>query len=100
VVLTNSWRGSGLIKRVVNDLGLIPPPARNDVVEEGLYALGSATAEIRNGWVTDAETDPVNGAMKHLKYRVSFDATLMSHRVDFPRPGVARVGWVALPRRR
>ena len=23
---------------------------------------------------------------------------LMSHRVDFPRPGVARVGWVALPR--
>ena len=23
---------------------------------------------------------------------------LMSHRLDFPRPGVARVGWVALPR--
>jgi hypothetical protein len=23
---------------------------------------------------------------------------LMTHRVDFPRPGVARIGWVALPR--
>ena len=23
---------------------------------------------------------------------------LMSHRADFPRSGVARVGWVALPR--
>jgi hypothetical protein len=24
--------------------------------------------------------------------------TLMSHRLDFPRPGLARVGWVVLPR--
>ena len=24
--------------------------------------------------------------------------TLMGHRLDFPRPGIARIGWVALPR--
>ena len=24
--------------------------------------------------------------------------TLMSQRLDFPRPGLARIGWVALPR--
>jgi hypothetical protein len=23
---------------------------------------------------------------------------LMSHRLDFPRPGIGRIGWLALPR--
>src|SRR5262249_18801631 len=91
-VLTNSWRGSGLIKRVVNAPGLVPPRSTNDLVEEGSYALGSVTAGVRDGWVTEQETDPITGGVKHLKYRVSFDAALMSHRVDFPRPDVARVG--------
>lgn len=97
-VLTNSWRGSGLIKRVVYELGLVPPPSTDDVVEDGFYALGDVTAEVRDGWITERETDPITGTAKQLKYRISFGAALMSHRADFPRPGVARVGWVALPR--
>ena len=101
-VLTNSWRGSGLIRRVLKGLDLIPsntvlltPPGP---IEAGRYALGSVSAEVRDDWVTADETDPLTGAAARRKYRVSFDAELMSHRVDFPRPGVARVGWVALPR--
>ena len=97
-VLTNSWRGSGLIRRVVKELGLVPPESSGGRVEEGAYALDSVTAEIRDGWVTERETDPIAGAAKNLKYRVSFDAALMSHRVDFPRPGVARIGWNAMER--
>jgi CubicO group peptidase (beta-lactamase class C family) len=98
VVLTNSWRGSGLIRRVVQALGLVPAKSIAETVEEGAYALGSVSAEIRDGWIIEQETDPLTGAGTHRKYRVSFDAVLMSHRVDFPRPGIARVGWVALPR--
>jgi CubicO group peptidase (beta-lactamase class C family) len=97
-VLTNSWRGSGLIKRVLQGLGLVAAAASAGSVEEGSYALGSVSAEVRDGWITEQETDPITGAAKQLKYRISFDASLMSHRADFPRPGVARIGWVALPR--
>jgi CubicO group peptidase (beta-lactamase class C family) len=102
-VLTNSWRGSGAIRRVVRDLGVKPArhtasPGSTGLIQPGRYELGTVTAEVRDGWVTEQETDPITGAAKQLKYRVSFDAPLMSHRVDFPRPGVARVGWVALPR--
>ena len=67
-------------------------------VEDGRYELGGFSATVADGWVTESETDPVSGASASRRYRVSLDATLMSHRVDFPRPGVARVGWVALPR--
>ncbi|MEN3340923.1 MAG: hypothetical protein V7644_327, partial [Actinomycetota bacterium] len=24
--------------------------------------------------------------------------TLLSHRIDFPRPGLGRIGWVVMPR--
>jgi CubicO group peptidase (beta-lactamase class C family) len=98
VVLTNSWRGSGLIRHVVEGLGLVPGAINTGSVEEGSYALGSVTAEVRDGWISEQETDPITGVEVRRKYRVSFDAALMSHRVDFPRPGVARIGWVALPR--
>jgi CubicO group peptidase (beta-lactamase class C family) len=97
-VLTNSWRGSGLIRRVVKELGLLPttrPPGR---VEDGRYALDSVFAEVHHGWIAQQETDPITGAATQRKYRVSFDAPLMSHRADFPRPDVARIGWVAMPR--
>jgi CubicO group peptidase (beta-lactamase class C family) len=97
-VLTNSWRGSGLVKRVLQGLGLVPPASTPGSIEEGSYALGTVTAEVRDGWVTEQETDPITGTAKQLKYHVSFDAPLMSHRVDFPRRGVARIGWTALPR--
>jgi CubicO group peptidase (beta-lactamase class C family) len=97
-VLTNSWRGSGLIRHLVEGLGLVPAESASGRVEEGAYALENATAEIRAGWITARETDPIAGTAVQRKYRVSFDAALMSHRVDFPRPGVGRIGWVAMPR--
>jgi hypothetical protein len=45
-----------------------------------------------------SERDPVTGTAVERSYRLSADAALMTWRSDFPRPGVARVGWVALPR--
>ena len=48
--------------------------------------------------VTESETDPLTGALVERKYPLSLDAPLMSWRTDFPRTGVARIGWVALPR--
>jgi D-alanyl-D-alanine carboxypeptidase len=117
-VLTNSWRGSALIRRVVAALGLVPATgprrAREAAGDEvlGGYALDGSRAEVvRAGGglrVSEAEVDPVTGArralpaypVEHLGHGVYGFAggLLMGHRLDFPRPGVARVGWVALPR--
>src|SRR5207244_2484630 len=38
-VLTNSWRGSGLIRRVVEELRLVPGSTEPGAVEEGRFAL-------------------------------------------------------------
>jgi len=113
-VLTNSWRGSGLIRRVVQELGLVPAPlaeAEDERIEPGRYELDDAVAvvEERGGrWrVAESETDPLTG-LRIDRPEYAIDAlgggvygfaggVLMSHRVDFPRPGVARVGWTALP---
>jgi len=97
-VLTNSWRGSGLIRRVVTGMGLVPAESTGGPIEDGSYALDGVSAEVRDGWIDEQETDPVTRAALRRKYRVSFDASLMSHRADFPRPGVARIGWAAMPR--
>lgn len=116
-VLTNSWRGSGLIRRVVKSLGLLPASNRllqgsTGPIEPGRYALDSVVAEVAaagGGWrIVEAETDPLTGTRiatpPYTVERLEGDVygfaggLLMSHRVDFPRPGVARVGWVALPR--
>jgi CubicO group peptidase (beta-lactamase class C family) len=104
-VLTNSWRGSGAIRRILRDLGLntansAVSPRSTGLIAPGRYALGSVSADVGDGWIIEQETDPITGAAVRRKYRISFDAALMSHRVDFPRPGVARIGWVALPRGR
>jgi hypothetical protein len=48
--------------------------------------------------VTETEVDPVTGTLRSTRYPVAPGATLMSHRVDFPRDGLARIGWVVLPR--
>jgi CubicO group peptidase (beta-lactamase class C family) len=113
-VLTNSWRGSGLIRRVVRDLGLVPEPVENpgaDHVSPGRYALDDAVAIVaeHNGrWrVAESETDPLTGLrLERPEYAVDplgggvygfAGGLLMSHRVDFPREGLARVGWTALP---
>ena len=99
-VLTNSWKGSALIRHVVVDLELVPLPARGDDVGsiDGRYALDDFEAVVARGSVTESEPDPLTGAPVERRYRISSDAMLMTWRSDFPRPGVARIGWVALPR--
>jgi len=97
-LLTNSWRGSGLARRVVEGLDLVPPSRGGGRYEEGRYALDGISATVRDGWVCEQETDPATGALVERRYRPSFRATLMSHRSDFPREGVALIGWTALPR--
>jgi CubicO group peptidase (beta-lactamase class C family) len=113
-VLTNSWRGSGLIRRIVRDLGLVPAPlqgAGDGRIEPGRYALDDAVAVVadRGGrWrVTESEIDPLTGLLiDRPEYAVDAlgdgvygfaGGLLMGHRLDFPREGVARVGWTALP---
>ena len=118
-VLTNSWRGSGLVRRVVERLALVAAPAartRGNGVRHrdvaGLYALDGTEATVEAAGdglrVREAGVDPVTGDRTR---QPSFAAEplgggvygfagglLMSHRLDFPQPGFARVGWVALPR--
>ncbi len=99
-VLTNSWRGSELIRQVVEELGLGPdpvPPTEAEAVD-GTYALDDLEAVVAGGSITETETEPVSGTRVRRRYPLSTDAPLMSWRSDFPRPGVARIGWVALPR--
>ena len=99
-VLTNSWQGSALIRHVVEDLGLVPLSGRAEHVRgvNGRYALDDLEARVAAGFITEIEPDPLTGAPVERRYRLSPDATLMTWRSDFPRPGVARIGWVALPR--
>jgi CubicO group peptidase (beta-lactamase class C family) len=113
-VLTNSWRGSGLIRRVVRELGLLPAPlgeATGPPVEPGRYELDGATADLTNRSgrlrVTESETDPLTKVrIERPEYAVEplgdavygfAGGVLMTHRLDFPRDGVARIGWTALP---
>ena len=114
VVLTNSWRGNSLIQRVLRELGLEPETAAATGAEPepGRYTLDGDEALVERaagGWrVSEAATDPVTGARVELRpYPVEplgdgvygfAGGYLMAHRLDFPRPGIARAGWVALPR--
>src|SRR4051794_17497214 len=126
-VLTNSWRGSGVVRRVVEQLGLGAgaPAARPgvrprdssgmelteyDVVGE--YELGDARASVEASGeellVREHEIDPVTSAPiagPRLRARAIgggvygyAGGALMSHRLDFPRRGIARIGWLAMPR--
>jgi CubicO group peptidase (beta-lactamase class C family) len=113
-VLTNSWRGSGLIRRVVRELGVVPAPpesADGDEIEAGRYALDNAEAVVSEHggrWrVEESELDPLTRTRIELP-PYGLDALgggvygfagglLMGHRADFPRPGVARIGWNAMP---
>ena len=114
-VLTNSWRGSGLIRRVVRELGFVPAAplggSSGAAVEPGWYALGDAEARLseRGGRlrVVESETDPLTGVrIERPEYAVEplggdvygfAGGLLMSHRLDFPRGRIARIGWTALP---
>jgi CubicO group peptidase (beta-lactamase class C family) len=98
-VLTNSWQGSALIRRVVDDLGVIP--ARDNSSQapvEGTYRLDTFEATVSDGRIREREADPVTGDVVERRYPYSADASLMSWRSDFPRDGVARIGWTAVPR--
>jgi CubicO group peptidase (beta-lactamase class C family) len=114
-VLTNSWRGSGLIRCVVQGLELTPArPRKSEPVSAdlaGTYALDGvqATVDVADDEVrvVEAEVDPVTQARIERRYPARPLGTgvygfaggvLQSHRLDFPRPDVARVGWLALPR--
>jgi CubicO group peptidase (beta-lactamase class C family) len=97
-VLTNSWRGSALIRHVVEALDIVPPAAGSRGAGDGRYELDDLEATVANGRVVERERDPVTGTLVERRYPVSHDAVLMSWRTDFPREGVARIGWVALPR--
>jgi hypothetical protein len=107
---------------VVEELGLAPvgpgggvgvktaPVILGDVA--GRYALGDAEAVVeaaRGGLlVEEADVDPVTGSrIAAPRYPATelgagvfgvAGGMLMSHRLDFPRPGFARIGWVVLPR--
>jgi hypothetical protein len=58
--------------------------------------------------VSESETDPISGErIEQPPYPIEplggnvygmAGGLLQGHRIDFPRPGVARIGWVALPR--
>jgi CubicO group peptidase (beta-lactamase class C family) len=114
-VLTNSWRGSGLIRRVVEQLGIAPPISSEPVAPAkeiaGTYSLDGAEATVEVGddglRVVEAEVDPVTRARIERKYAARSlgggvygcaGGVLQSHRLDFPRADVARIGWLALPR--
>jgi CubicO group peptidase (beta-lactamase class C family) len=115
-VLTNSWRGSGLVRRVVEQLGLAAGPPAPDGVRprdvSGRYALDEAHAVVEEAadglFVQESETDPVSGtriAQPRVRARELgagvfgyAGGPLMSHRLDFPRPGLGRIGWLVLPR--
>ena len=118
-VLTNSWRGSGLVRRVVERLALVAAPtartADNGVRHRdvaGRYALDGAEATVepvgRGLRVREAGVDPVTGdRIEEPSFPVQplgggvygrAGGVLMSHRLDFPRPGLARIGWVVMPR--
>jgi CubicO group peptidase (beta-lactamase class C family) len=126
VVLTNSWRGSGLVRRVVEQLGLAAglPVSRPGVrprdssgVEltehdvAGRYSLDDAEARVEASgeelFVQETETDPVTGATiagPRMRARAIgggvygyAGGALLSHRLDFPRAGIGRIGWLAMP---
>jgi CubicO group peptidase (beta-lactamase class C family) len=126
-VLTNSWRGSALARRVVDRLGLSagPPVSRpgirprdeagHDLAEHavaGRYALDGSEAVVEETaadvFVRERDTDPVTGAqIDRPRLRASpigrgvygyAGGGLMSHRLDFPRAGIARIGWQAMLR--
>jgi len=126
VVLTNSWRGSGLVRRVVEQLGLAagPPVSRPGVRPRdasglelteydvaGRYSLDDAEAHVEASgnelYVQETELDPVTGtpiAGPRLRARPIGGGVygyagggLLSHRLDFPRAGIGRIGWLAMP---
>lgn len=114
-VLTNSWRGSGLVRRVVAALGFFPhAESPHEIAPSigGTYGLDDAEAIVTvdgDGTlsVVSVETDPVTGTRTEVRFPASpLEGTvfgfgggvLQSHRLDFPSDDVARVGWIALPR--
>lgn len=96
-VLTGSWRGSTVIRRVVEDLDLLRLAPASMQARDGVYRLDDVEAIVEDGRVAERETDPLTGTVIERRYPCSADAALMSWRTDFPREHVARIGWTAMP---
>ena len=90
---------------------VVAAAARDSDDIAGMYELDGAVAAVETTndgvVVSEAETDPVTGTRRSTRYQARpigdgvygfARGTLMSHRLDFPRPGLARIGWVVLPR--
>ncbi len=113
-VLTNSWRGSGLARRLVEALGLGPAPLPAERIDPGIagaYALDGVAAHVevagddltlslteldpvtRSEITTRVTARPVGGAVYGYA-----GGRLMGDRFDFPRPDIARIGWMVMPR--
>jgi CubicO group peptidase (beta-lactamase class C family) len=116
-LLTNSWRGQGLVRRVCEALGLAPEALAGDRTgvsfhpTPGRYVLENADATVTasgDGVVVDeVEIDPVTGARASTRFKAApigggvfgfAGGVLIGHRLDFPRPGLARIGWTVRPR--
>jgi CubicO group peptidase (beta-lactamase class C family) len=113
-VLTNSWRGSGLVRHVVAALDLAPhtaAPVPIDPSLAGTYALDDVRARVTLDGerlsIALTETEPVTSTAIEVTLSARSLGTdvfgyaggmLQGHRLDFPRPDVARVGWTAMPR--
>jgi CubicO group peptidase (beta-lactamase class C family) len=116
-LLTNSWRGSGLVRRVCEALGLAPQPLAGadrgvrPPDTAGRYVLENSEAtvtESADGVVVDElEIDPVTGTRTSIRFKASpigggvfgfAGGVLLGNRLDFPRPGLARIGWTVRPR--
>jgi CubicO group peptidase (beta-lactamase class C family) len=114
-LLTNSWRGSGLVRRVCEALGLAPLPGADRGVRPpdvaGRYVLENAEATVAESGdrlvVDEAEIDPVTGTRASMRFTAApigggvfgfAGGVLIGNRLDFPRPGLARIGWTVRQR--
>jgi hypothetical protein len=118
--LTNSWRGSALVRRLLVGLGFEPrslggsnaDASPDGTAHAGRYALDASEAHVTpdDGGlrVELAETEPTTGARLVRPAALARPlgdgvwgyggGVLLGHRLDFPRSGIARIGWVAMSR--
>ena len=100
-------RAPGCLMGKLRPEGVRPRDVSGRYVLDDVEAVVDETAD--GLFVQESETDPVTGT-RVVQPRVRArelagggvfgyaGGPLMSHRLDFPRPGFGRIGWVAMPR--